>query len=253
MPEDRETASSTNAILGVTPRDSTTFLRGLYYMSDVVRYLRATDLAARGDTLSLSDRLVAGWGRRGLITLSKNKFERNRSFIRFPHLITSRMIALLRSYGIRIERIVAAQDYLKDETGDDFPFATRRLWTDDPEALHIYAKINDILVTANKFGQIPFQGLLETKIVATSNMDFDDRGIAVSWEPFTGVEIHPEFLSGAPRIKGRRIQTSQVAGMLANGTSKEDVMWWLDISETQLEYAVRWEHALKAADLSTAA
>ena len=75
MPLDRVTATSTNATLHGAAHDSTAFLRGLYYLSDVVRYLRATDLAARGDTLSLSHRLVAGWGRRGLITLSKNEFE----------------------------------------------------------------------------------------------------------------------------------------------------------------------------------
>ena len=237
-----------NPTLSATAHDSPNVLLGLYYLKDVVRYLRATDLAARGDKLPLSHRLVAGWGRRGLITLAKNQFERNRSYIQYPHLITSRMIALLMSYEIRIERIVEAHKYLRDETGDTFPFATRILWTDDPAAQHIYAKIDDIFLAADRSGQIPFRELLETKIVTTSNMVFDERGMAVSWDPYPGVEMNPNFLSGAPRIKGRRIHTEQIAGMVANGTSKEDVMWWLGISESQFEDARLWERTLQATE-----
>ena len=163
------------------------------------------------------------------------------------------MIVLLLSYGIRIVKIVEAHEYLRDETAEDFPFATRTLWTDDPEWVHVYAKINDVLVAADKSGQIPFVELLKSKIVKTSNMIFSDGGRAVSWEPSRGVELHPGFLSGAPRIKGRRIQTSQIAGMLDAGTSKEDVMWWLDISDSEIEDALRRERSLQDSELVSAA
>lgn len=226
---------------------------GIYYLNDATRYLRVADQAARGDIVSLSPRRIAGWGRRRFFTLEKNEFARHRSFIQFPHLITGRMIALLLSYGVDIADIVEAHEYLRQATGHHFPFATSRLWTDDPDGLHIYAEINSVLVTADRFGQRPFEELLETKIVETSNMVFNDFGVAVSWNPSPGVEIHPRFLSGAPRLEGRRIKTDQIAGMLKAGTSREDVKWWLEIDEAEIDAALRWEDALYEAELAAVA
>lgn len=226
---------------------------GIYYLDDATRYLRVADQAARGDMVSLSPRRIAGWGRRKFFTLEKNEFARHRSFIQFPHLITGRMISLLLSYGVRIANIVQAHDYLRQETGDHHPFATRRLWTDDPDGVHVYAEINDVLLIADKFGQIPFAELLQSKIVETSNMVFDDFGMAVSWNPSPGVNIHPRFLSGAPRLEGRRIKTDQIAGMLKSGTSREDLMWWLEITETEIDAALRWEDALDEAEIAAVA
>ena len=63
---------------------------GVYYLRDVSRYLYATDFVARGKPVTLSPQRITGWGRRGLLGVKSNQFERNRSFVEFPHLITSR-------------------------------------------------------------------------------------------------------------------------------------------------------------------
>lgn len=219
---------------------------GIYYLKDVSRYLRATDLAARGSEVSLSPQQISGWGKRDFFDLQKNAYERNQSFVEFPHLITSRMIALLLSYGIKIRRIVAARDYVQTETGARFPFATKTFWIEDSEVpIHIYTTIDEILVAADEFGQMPFRGLLDARIVNAINMDFDENGVATNWEPRAGVLIDPEIHSGSPCIKGTRIATSMIYGMHVSGESDEFLMDWYALTETQIQAAIRWEQALE--------
>ncbi len=218
---------------------------GIYYLKDVSRYLRVTDLAVRGVEVSLSPQQISGWGKRDFFNLKKNEFERNQSFVEFPHLITSRMIALLLSYDIKIHRIVAAREYVRSETGARFPFATKTFWIEDSEVpIHIYTMIDEILVAADESGQMPFRGLLETRIVNAVNMDFDDNGVASNWEPLDGVLIDPEVHSGSPCIKGTRIATAMIYGMHVAGETDEFLMDWYTLTETQVRAAIRWERAL---------
>ena len=218
---------------------------GIYYLKDVARYLRATDLAARGYTLSLSPQQISGWGKRDFFDLHKNEFERNQSFVEFPHLITSRMITLLLSYGIKIRRIVGAHEYVRSETGVRFPFATKTFWTEDVDVpIHVYTRIDEILVAADEFGQMPFRGLLETRIVRTTGMEFDETRNAINWEPLDGVLIDPEIHSGAPCIKGTRIATAMIYGMHVAGETEEFLADWYELNGSQISSAIRWEQSL---------
>ncbi len=227
---------------------------GIYYLKDVARYLRATDLAARGYTLSLSPQQISGWGRRDFFDLHKNEFENNQSFVEFPHLITSRMIALLLSYGIKIRRIVGAHEYVRSETGIRFPFATKTFWTEDVDVpIHMYTKIDEILVAADEFGQMPFRGLLDTRIVNATGMGFDETRNAINWEPLDGVLIDPEIHSGAPCIKGTRIATAMIYGMHVAGETEEFLAEWYELTGPQVSSAIRWEQSLADTEPAIAA
>ena len=218
---------------------------GVYYLRDVSRYLYATDFVARGKPVTLSPQRITGWGRRGLLGVNSNQFERNRSFVEFPHLITSRMVALLLSYGIAIRKIVDAHDFVKKETKDRYPFATRMFWTEEAEfPRHIYTKINDILITADEFGQMPFTELLEERIIAVHNMGFDESGLATYWEPIDGVMINPAIHSGTPCIKGTRIATALLHAMYLARQSIESLMEWYSLKRSETQAAIDWESAL---------
>ena len=239
--------SSSNGIASAVKDDKEDQIHGLYYLDEVSRFLRATDLSARGDEVSLSTQQITGWSRRGFFRLQKDKFERNKRFMQFPHLITSRMIAILRSYGISIQRIQRAHGYLQDETELRHPFATNTVWTEDADrSSHIYTEIDKIFVAADESGQMPFEELLSKKIVKVANMTFDEDTRAVSWEPSPGVVIDPQFLSGAPCIKGRRIATEMVYGMYTAGDPIELIEDWYELEVEQIKAAISWEKTLAA-------
>ena len=224
-------------------------IAGLYYLNEVSKFLRATDLSTRGSELSLSVQQIAGWCRRGFFNTEKNEFERNKRFVQFPHLITSRMIAILMSYGISIKRVRDAHDYLQKETGAIYPFATKVIWTEDVEkSSHIYAEIDRMLVTADEFGQMPFGELLNTKIVKVANMEYDHRERAVNWQPAKGVLIDPQIYSGMHCIKGTRIPTETIYEMHVSGDSVDALAHWYPLDVHQIASAIEWEKRLAAGD-----
>ena len=244
-PADTARDSSDNGIASAVKDDKEDQIHGLYYLDEVCRFLRATDLSARGGEVSLSSQQISGWSRRGFFDLRKDRFERNKRFMQFPHLITSRMIAILRSYGISIHRIQRAHDYLQAETGSKHPFATGTVWTEDAEeSSHIYAEIDKIFAAADESGQMPFEELLSRRIVKVANMEFDEDARAVSWEPWPGVAIDPRFHSGAPCIKGRRISTELIYSRRMDGDSIEFLAECYQITEWQIQSAVDWEISL---------
>lgn len=237
--------SSSNGVASAVKDEKKGQIDGVYYLDDVSRFLRATDLSARGGEVSLSSQQISGWSRRGFFDLRKDKFERNRRFMQFPHLITSRMIAILRSYGVSIQRIQRAHDYLQGETDARYPFATSTVWTDDAEkSSHIYAEIDKIFVAADESGQMPFDELLARRIVKVANMEFDEDARAMSWEPSPGVVIDPRFHSGAPCIKGTSIATEIIYEMHVSGASIESLVKWYPLRDDQVKVAIDWEKAL---------
>lgn len=244
-PADTARDSSSNGIASAVKDEKKGQIDGLYYLDEVCRFLRATDLSARRGEVSLSSQQISGWSRRGFFDLQKDKFERNRRFMQFPHLITSRMIAILRSYGISIQRIQKAHDYLQGETGARYPFATSTVWTEDAEkSSHIYAEIDRIFVAADESGQMPFEELLARRIVRVANMEFDGDARAMSWEPSPGVVIDPRFHSGAPCIEGTRIATELIYSRRIDGDSIESLEECYQISKGQIQSAVAWETLL---------
>ena len=236
--------SSSNGIASAV-KDEQDQIDGVYYLDEVCRFLRATDLSARRGKVSLSSQQISGWSRRGFFDLRKDKFERNRRFMQFPHLITSRMIAILRSYGISIQRIQRAHGYLQGETSARYPFATSTVWTEDAEkSSHIYAEIDRIFVAADESGQMPFEELLARRIVKVASMEFDEDARAMSWEPSPGVVIDPRFHSGAPCIEGTRIATELIYSRRMDGDSIESLEECYQISKGQIQSAVAWETLL---------
>ena len=223
--------------------------RGLFYPSDVVRWLSVTDGAIRGEALNLGPWAVHGWSRRGFFGMERNEYERNRAFVRFGGVITARVIALLRSYGTRIGRIREAHDYLRDETGRQFPFASREFWVEsDGFSEEVYSKLDELVVTASRHGQIPFTELLHKQVGDPGDMEFDDarRGLAANWEPVPGIVIDPGVQSGAACLKGTRTPTHVIHGGYVAGDDIAGLTDGYRLSQEQVEAAIDWEERLAA-------
>ena len=217
--------------------------RGLFYADDVVRWLSVTDGAIRGEPLNLGPRAVHSWSRRGFFGMERNEYERNRAFVRFGAVITSRAIALLMSYGIRIGHIQEAHEYLRDETGLEFPFASRRFWA-GPNGFSdaVYSRLDELIVTASRHGQLPFTELMFERIGDPGNMAFGDTDgeLATEWEPTAGIVIDPDVQTGAACVKGTRTPTYVLHGGYVAGDDVAGLAYAYRLSVAQVRTAIDW-------------
>lgn len=218
---------------------------GVFYFDEVRTYLKATDLELRGDLLALSNAQISSWGKRGYFRDRRNRHDRNKRFIAFAELITTRMIAILRSYGISWRAIKSTHDYVKSETDAIYPFATKTFWTDDSEhPTHLYTVIDDRLVAADRWGQHFFRTLRGTKLVHSSGLEFSDD-IAVMWEPHRDVLINPRVQGGAPCIKGTRVPTSVLIAAHGAGYPADEICKHFELTANQVETGLEWENRLR--------
>ena len=223
--------------------------RGLFYAKDVVRLMTVADDTIRGQRIGIGSRAVQGWSKRGFFGMEKNEYARNRAFIRFGGVITSRVIALLKSYGTRIGRIEAAHEYLRKATGQEFPFASRKFWVESAGlSEEVHSELDTLVVTASKFGQLPLTELLYGEIDYPDDMEFDDSGdeFAVKWEPETGIVIDPLVQSGAACLKGTRTPTHVIHGGYIAGDDIAGLADGYRLSPEQVEAAIDWEERLAA-------
>ena len=220
---------------------------GVYFLKDVSHLLRATDLVARADEFSLSPQQIAGWAKKGFARIEIDGVFSQYRFIRFPDLITLRMVAILRSHGISLKKTTVAYEYLADALCTSHPFVDRALWVDDAEvADDIYAEVDNLLVTASRHGQRPFTELLTRKIVEVANMTFDDQRFAATWTPHDGVVIDPTVHSGASCLEDSRVSTRIIYGMYEAGETVDVIADWYEIEVGQVESAIHWEEQLAA-------
>lgn len=228
--------------------------RGLYYLEEVGKYLRATDRGLWEREVWVSPERILDWVSRGFFGVDRNRFDGDRRYIEFAPLVSLRLMALLESRGVSDDCIAGVHDYVKVTSGDRYPFATRIFWTDESDGAEgLYARFCEVLSASNGDGEVPFARLLNGDGTETFGMEFDSGGRAIRWDPAEGIEIHPGFLSGAPRLKGRRIHADQIAGMLSAGDSRDTLMWWLEVTEAEIDNALRWESRLNEAGLAATA
>ena len=223
--------------------------RGLFYAGDVVRLMSVTDDAIRGERVKIGARSVHGWSRRGFFEMEKSRYAHHRSFIRFGGVITSRVIALLLSYGTRVGRVLDAHEYLRVATGQEFPFASRQFWVESAGlSKEVHSELDELVVTASKFGQQPFTELLYRRIDYLDDMEFDDseHEFATKWEPAPGVVIDPRVQSGAACVKGTRTPTRVLYRGHEAGEDVGSLAYWYELEEGQVATAINWEKRLAA-------
>lgn len=221
---------------------------GLFYLDEVSRFLAVTNIKFGGEhDVAFNYQKVSGWGRNGFFPLNSNEFERKRKFMSFGGVVTSRMIALLLSHGVKIGRITRAHHYLKDETGQSFPFVSRKFWVESPDVSRdVYAELDRLIVTASRFGQLTFTDLLHGPLNGPGDMEFDDSPTeyAQSWTPVEGITIDPQIQSGMPCVSGTRTPTSVLRGCFDAGDTIDVIADGYRINVDQVMQALAWEESL---------
>ena len=200
---------------------------------------------SRGDTkFSVDSRKLNRWLGKGLATSRFRQVTTAERLLGFEDLISLRVIAVLRKAGVSLSDIYDAQNWLQEETGVQRPFATENLWTGQGE---VFAAWAEKLVSIGRHGQLALE-FLRDQLIPVDDLVFDGTShVAISWEPLSGIVLEPEVQFGAPCIKGTRIPTRTISGMIEAGDSLEWVAAAFEVSPSEVLAAREWESRLQSA------
>ena len=207
----------------------------------MAQYLQATTYAE--ELYPVSSRKLIGWIRRGLASPELSEVSGAELLIEFEDLVSMRVIAALRSNGVSWREIRATNQWLRDQTGHLRPFATEFLWTGQGQ---IFVQWTQKLISGSRKGQVAFD-LLREYLIPVHGLKFDlVSQVAISWEASDGVILEPDIQFGAPCIKGTRIPTRTIVGMIEAGDSPSWVAQAYGISPEEVQAARDWESRLRS-------
>ena len=214
---------------------------GIYDPPEAVRYLRASNAA--NETFRLSSAKLRRWIRRGLVSTDLADVAGHDLLIGFEDLISMRVITTLRMAGVGWSEIRLTNRWLRDDMGVERPFASELLWVGQGR---LFSEWTRQLISASRHGQMALD-ILWQYLIPVHGLTFDETsGLASSWEPHDGVVLEPGIQFGAPCIKGTRIPTRTVAGMIGAGDSLTWVADAYDLSLHEVQAACDWESRLNA-------
>lgn len=214
---------------------------GIYDPPEAARYLRAGSPWAGNYALS-SSKLIR-WIRGGLAPPEVKQAQGNELLLEFNDLVSMRVIMALRAEGVSWPEIRKTEGWLRETRGVNWPFATELLWTGQGE---LFAEWADRLVSGSRHGQAALDLLKEYVIPVGGLLFSDETGMATSWEPVVGVTLNPMVQFGAPCIKGTRIPTRTIYGMIRAGDLPDRIAESYEITGEELQAAYDWESLLAA-------
>lgn len=213
---------------------------GIYEVPEAARYLRASRMAE--EVYRVTSRHLMRWIRRGLALPSLAEVPGRELLITFEDLVSMRVIAALRAAGVTWPKIYRAEDWLREHTGKPRPFATELLWTERSE---VFAEFQKRLIAASRHGQLAMD-ILRTYLIPVHGLTFGEEQVAISWGPREAILLHPLIQFGAPCIRGTRIPTRAVWGMVKAGDSMERLARSYGITAEEVRAAISWEDSLAA-------
>ena len=215
---------------------------GVYDVPEVARYLKAAINGERAYPVS-SAKLIR-WIRRGVASPDLADISGQDLLIAFEDVVSMRVIAALRAVGVKWSEIDRTEQWLRKETGAKRPFATESLWAGQGQ---LFVDWKQRLLSGSRHGQLAL-GLLQEYLIPVHGLMFSETThMATSWEPLDQVLLKPTVQFGAPCIKGTRIPTRTIAGMIDACYPVEWVAGAYELSLTEVKAARDWESALRAA------
>ena len=214
---------------------------GIYDVPEAARYLRAGSPWVRNYAVN-SSKLIR-WVRNGLASPDLRHVRGHELLLEFNDLVSMRVIMALRAEGVSWPEIRKTERWLSETRGVNWPFATELLWTGQGE---LFAEWADRLVSGSRHGQAALD-LLRDYVIPVGGLLFNNEtGLAISWEPVAGITLDPMVQFGAPCIKGTRIPTRAIYGMIRAGDLPDRVAASYEITGEELQTAYDWESLLAA-------
>lgn len=212
---------------------------GVYPMLDAALFIKATTPEI-DDVIQLSTRHLYRWAREGLAGRYLEGLRGKEVALTFLDLVSMRMMAIFRLYGVKPREIKLTHDLLAHHRGWAHPFAMEPMWTSGPD---IYIVENDIPLAVSRYWQAAFDFIREY-LKPVHNLLFDDDQQAASWEPKSGILLDPKLSYGSPCIKGTRISTESLWALHSAGDSIPLIARSYALSKEQVETAIAWEEEL---------
>jgi uncharacterized protein (DUF433 family)/DNA-binding transcriptional MerR regulator len=215
---------------------------GIYLIPQAARILTgAAEYVALRDTYDVTGRKLLHWVRVGLLAPEARQVPGRELYLTFEDLVSMRVIASLRAAGVTFPKIRIAEEWLRQHTGKRRPFASEAMWT---EASDVFSEMQTRVIAASRRGQYAMD-FLRQYLIPVRGLRYQDN-VAVSWEPSPSILLDPLIQFGAPCIKGTRIPTRTLWGMVEAGDSPDFVARNFGIEETAVHMAVNWEHSITA-------
>jgi len=191
-----------------------------------------------GRLAGVSSRRVGQWARYGIIP-SVSKKPRIYSYADAGEAV---LVRYLVAQGLRPRDVRLIVENLREEYGS-WPLASAPLHHDGK--LVVEKKGRDIFISALKPGHEVIAGtLIDLKAVRAAL----ERGGWVTLEsPRKHIAVDPEWLSGRPTIRGRRIATETVAELAARPEGRDLLMEDFELTEDEIADAVAYENDVKKA------
>lgn len=221
---------------------------GIYIAPKAAIYLTATltkDIPSPVQRIPINSRNLINWVRTGLMTPELRTMRGYDLVLSFEDLISMRVIAALRSFGLSWPAIHRAEQYLREETGHRRPFAVKQVWSDTSS---IFAELGKhILLAVSRHGQMAIPALLGEYLQPVGDMTFnpiDHIFVAATWTPHTDVTLDPLIQYGEPCVTGTRMRTRILAQMIQGGDLPSYISEAFNLAEPQITHALEWENRL---------
>ena len=227
---------------------NTSEFEGIYDVPEVARYIKAT--IDPHVLIAVDSSKLIRWIRRGVASPDLVGIPGRELLIGFQDLVSMRIITALRAVGVRWSEIDRAEKWLRNETGQERPFATEYLWTGSGQ---IFVDWTERLISASEHGQMALVILKEHLIPVHGLIFSEQTHVATSWEPIQGIVLEPLIQFGSPCVKGTRIPARTVAGMIEAGDSLEFVARSYGLSDEEVKAACEWESRVRGSQSAVAA
>ena len=214
---------------------------GVYPISEAALLIRATAPDAP-HLVGLSTRHLHRWVKDGLAGNYFGGRTGDRVALTFLDLVSLRMVAIFRSYGVQPREIKVAHDLIQESRGYSHPFAMQPVWLFGPD---IFIKESGEAFAVSKNWQLALAFIVDW-LIPTHSLLFDKNDQPTSWEPEPGIFLDPQISFGEPCIKGTRIPTETLWALHAAGDPIDRIAAAYNLPFDQVESAIAWEERLGA-------
>ena len=213
---------------------------GIYDIPEAAIYLSHTPPFLNSDGVS-TDKLRY-WIRTSVPVINPPDLPISRRLISFGDLISMRMVAIMRSRGVKLRDIRHAERYIRREFHIKYPFINKDIWT---YGSNIFIQFEEQLLSASRYGQSAMVFLKDWIRKVELDMTFDQDNYVDSWNPYSDIILNPKIQIGMPCIQGTRIPSLSIWRKMVAGDSPEVLADLYDINLSQIAHVKEWEERLE--------
>lgn len=162
--------------------------------------------------------------------------------VTWGEFVETRLISEYRNAGVNLLRMRPAIEALREEFGMTHPLASSRPFV-DVEGCELVQRVQDEtnldrpLWFVIRSGQIILPSMAVLRF--QQEAEYDDRGTVVRFKLAENVVLDPDYASGEPTIRGRRLRVYDIVEAVAAGETEDSIKAMWGLTDRQYSDAVR--------------